>query len=54
MGYIDLIKFPCDRKKNGKYVDLSICERCFYKKKCDTYQSMILEQDELYEEDESE
>lgn len=37
------IKFPCPNKPNGEYVIIEQCNICINKDKCDTYITMLNE-----------
>ena len=47
----NLIDFPCPNL-NGKYVNINDCSQCYFGyRNCDTYRTMVIEQDNINKED---
>lgn len=50
----NLINFPCPNL-NGKYVNINDCSQCYFGyRNCDTYRTMIIEQDNIDKEEKEE
>ena len=37
----NVLKLPCDKKRNGEYVTLTNCNECSYSHKCDTFITLL-------------